>query len=187
MADFAHVGEARLRRFLAYWLEKAGTRRMPRRADIDPLDFPWALPVVWLCDYEREGGRYRYRVAGEEINAVYGRNIAGCYLEDVIPAWGLERVRERYRNCVETPAIVHTGGRVYMAPERAYVGERLTLPLGGDDGRPAMVIGLTAYSLRASQAQVPFRREQQAITVTALPGAAGDGTDDGPGTRADAG
>lgn len=169
MAEFAHVGDARLRRFLAYWLERAERGRLPRRADIDPLDFPWALPMVWLCDYLREDGRFRYRVAGEEINAVYGYNLAGRHLDEVLAVDGYARVAERYRCCADTPAIVHTGGRVYIEPLRSYIGERLMLPLGDDHGRTAMVIGLTAYSLRAIRTAVPFRNEQQKVTVTAIP------------------
>ena len=51
-----------------YWDRRRSGRMMPRRADIDPTDFPDYLPGILLIDVEGEDARgqgiYRYRVVG---------------------------------------------------------------------------------------------------------------------------
>jgi hypothetical protein len=56
---------------IAYWFDKRGERLMPARGDIDPVEISWALGRIWLGDYLAEGDRFRYRLAGEKINAFY--------------------------------------------------------------------------------------------------------------------
>ncbi|HEX9464812.1 MAG TPA: PAS domain-containing protein [Alphaproteobacteria bacterium] len=77
------ISDARLKEGYAYWQRKAGDRRMPRRADIDPTEIPKLLPHVMLVDV-LEGGRYRYRLIGTENERAHGINATGRCLDEVL-------------------------------------------------------------------------------------------------------
>lgn len=85
--DFGHVTHTVLRRLIAHWLDKRSQRAMPSRYDIDPIEIPWALEWIWLCDYRPEDRRFRFRLAGEQVNAFWGSNIGGCYLDEIVPEY----------------------------------------------------------------------------------------------------
>ena len=149
MSDFDHVEHAVLRRLVAYWLDIRGARRMPSRRDIDPVEIPWALPYVWLTDYLPNEDKFRYRLAGEDVNAVFGRSLAGASLDDIVLPQDRDAVHALYRRVLSDPAILYTSGHVYLASDKPALGERIALPLatGGDvaDG----MFGATIYELRS--------------------------------------
>ncbi len=67
----------------AYWKLKAGNRRMPSRADIDPADLIPYLPSIMLVDVwpgdARDGSRhdYVYRLVGTREVAMRGSDPTG--------------------------------------------------------------------------------------------------------------
>lgn len=65
-----HLRDRRIRDLAAYWLEKRDVGPVPQRRNIDPVDIPWALPFIWLCDYLPEERDFAYRLAGEAISEV---------------------------------------------------------------------------------------------------------------------
>lgn len=89
-----------VRKIHAYWLDRRGTRLMPRRADFDPVDLPRHLPGLLLIDvgFETPGGkaRYRYRVVGDwEVNA-RGHNPTGKLVDDGFHAESREMALAAY-------------------------------------------------------------------------------------------
>ena len=154
---------------LSYWLKSRGDALAPRRTDIDPTAIGPILASVWLCDYLPEERRFRMRLAGEDINLLYGRNITQCYFEEIIAPPLLADVVRRYRRVVEEPAILHCGGHIYLATQRSDVGERLVLPLAGDDGALTHVIGASVYAAPDPRNRAgPIMRESMAETFTPL-------------------
>jgi hypothetical protein len=53
-----------LRMLHAYWDQKRGTRAMPARGDLDPVDLKPLLPVMTLIDVVPDERRYVYRLVG---------------------------------------------------------------------------------------------------------------------------
>ena len=53
-----------LRRFFRYYLEKRGSRLFPARADLDPVDFPYALGDITLVNVHRDPLNFSFRLAG---------------------------------------------------------------------------------------------------------------------------
>ena len=137
----------RLKRLARYWFDKRGARLVTRRDDIDPLEMPWILPFVWLYDYESDTGRFRCRLAGEEVRVMYRMNIVGRYLDEFILAKSWPRIDAHYRGVVETPAIGHAIGQVYLTSlDRSGIGERVVMPLSDSSGETVtMLLGATAY------------------------------------------
>lgn len=165
---FGHVKDERLRRLLRHWLERRGERLAPARSAIDPTAIGPILSSVWMCDYLPAERRFRMRLAGEEINRLYGRNVTQCSFEEIIAPALLADVTRRYRRVVEEPAILHCGGNIYLASNRSEVGERLVLPLSDDSGAILHAIGASVYRMELKLGEGPITRETMTETFTPL-------------------
>jgi hypothetical protein len=168
LTAFAHVRNERLRRLLEHWLARRGDRLAPLRTSIDPTELGPILPSVWLCDFLPAEQRFRMRLAGEDINQLYGRNVSQCYFEDIIAPAMLPDVLRRYRRVVSEPAILHCGGHIYLASNRSEVGERLVLPLADESGAIVHVIGASMYARMPWPHDGPVTRESMVETFTPL-------------------
>lgn len=148
---FDHVQNQHIRRLLAYWLDQRSGRLMPRRADIDPIDMPWILPWIWLCDYLPEKRDFRYRLAGEQINSLYGFNLAGRLLNETLNPRAYANVIKRRLRVVEDRVIEHGIGAIYLLNDRNTSGERLVLPLSEDGENVGLLLGATIYRYETSR------------------------------------
>jgi hypothetical protein len=72
-------------RALAYWRAKRGTRLLPSRADIDPLDLSVDLPRVMMAEVTHDPLEFRYRVAGTSTFRVHGEELTGKHPRDLQP------------------------------------------------------------------------------------------------------
>jgi len=86
MPDFDETLRARMRhsamrRLFEYWLAKRGSRFAPARADIDPLDIPYALGELLMLDVEQANPDaepvFRYRLTGSRIVLLAGYDLTG--------------------------------------------------------------------------------------------------------------
>jgi hypothetical protein len=93
------VSDTRLIEGYEYWRRKAAGRRMPRRADIDPIEIPKLLPHVRLIDVIGPG-RYRYRLVGTEIQTFHGANPTGRYVHEVLGGPVGTRIVAIYDECM---------------------------------------------------------------------------------------
>lgn len=66
-----------IRAVVEYWRTKAGTRRMPRRTDIDPIEIKPFLPRITLVDVVPDDRRFVYRLVGTEEAASRGNDPTG--------------------------------------------------------------------------------------------------------------
>jgi hypothetical protein len=165
---FAHVRTQALRHLLAYWYDKRGERTLPALKDIDPTDIPWVLGQIWLCDRLVDSGRFRYRLAGEKINAFWGHSIAGKYPDEFIPPDRLQSTTEKLAMACELPAIIHDRICLSLTEEIAQNGERVILPLS-DDGRSVNVLlGAAQFTWRRDLEFDPYVSCSETTTVTTL-------------------
>ena len=142
---FAYVRDERLRLLLAHWLKIRKGRLIPPRAELDPVALKPVLPFLWICDYDREAGTLRYRLAGEAINAVYGGNLRGISMETMFSPETRPDVMARMLGVVQDGAVFHAIGDIYSTRMRTGAGERLILPLASDGRLPDAMVGATVY------------------------------------------
>ncbi len=154
-----------LRRVLEVWQAAWQGGDPPERRAVDPVDLGPALPHLWTCERDPGGQRFRYRLAGERINDIYKRNLAGWHLDEIIPEPGLTIVQRRYATVVDAPALLHTSGLVYLRNDRTFRGERVILPAVDRESGCAIVIGATVYALVPSAA---LSEPQQITTIWCL-------------------
>jgi len=165
---FAKVGSQALCQLLAYWCDRRGRRALPALSDIDPTDIPSVLGQIWLCDHLAGCGRFRYRLAGEKINAFWGRNIAGKHLEEIVPPGRLDSAAEKLRMACELPAIVHDRICLSLTEEIACNGERMILPLSDDGVRVNVLLGAAHGNWDRELEFDPYVTCSEITTVTAL-------------------
>lgn len=70
-----------VRRFFDYWEGKKNGRVLPRRGDLDPVEFPWALGYVSIVE-PRPGGRFFYALDGTATAQFFGADMTGRHLDE---------------------------------------------------------------------------------------------------------
>jgi hypothetical protein len=67
-----------------YWEKKRGTRRMPARRDIDPIEMDRrVLPHLMLCELSAHGNLIRFRLVGTSLAKRLGFDPTGQCLADL--------------------------------------------------------------------------------------------------------
>ena len=163
---FEHVVDPVLRLLLTHWLELRRGRLMPGRRDIDATRMVPVLPYVWLCDYDRSRDELRYRLAGEELNTVYGFSLKGREMSSIFPEATRARALQRTLQVVHERLILHSVGTVTTTTGRRGHGERLILPLADAGGEVKGLIGATIFALRDRR---PRDRLVQDVRLTLTP------------------
>ncbi|HZL59025.1 MAG TPA: PAS domain-containing protein [Stellaceae bacterium] len=136
----AALDDARLKSLYNYWLDKRGTRPMPARADIDPLQLP---PAVWPCTMilevvHADGTiRFRYRRVGEVFWRATGREPTGKFLDESVPdiAGYRQYVVGLYLEMVEKRRPLYTENFFIVSGKTLPMQvKRVSLPLSSDGG-----------------------------------------------------
>jgi len=91
------------RRFYEYWLAIAPLDALPGRQHVAPEMMTAWLSRLWLLDIFRNPLRYRCRLAGSDLVRSIGREVTGCWLDEVHPRSVTDPgSRERFRYVTET-------------------------------------------------------------------------------------
>ncbi|MBI3503437.1 MAG: PAS domain-containing protein [Proteobacteria bacterium] len=150
-APFPHDRDWKIAALWDYWAGVWGRcGRMPRRADIDPIDIPKLLPNLWIVDYDRPGARFRYRLIGTAVTRAWDGDITGRYLDQEIPDLAKSALGRELTNVVTEglPVWRRAEPSWTPAPQDVVKIERLALPLAAGDGTVAMVLCVSVYRRR---------------------------------------
>jgi hypothetical protein len=144
----AGLQDSVIRRLYDYWDARRGARFAPRRQDIDPVDFPYALNDVALAEVICGPPiAFRYRLVGENLVRRDGYNMRGKLLAEMPEPEYRERVRRAWTEVVENRRPRHT---FFSAPldgrTRRY--ESLILPIAGEADDVAYILGVQRHSVR---------------------------------------
>lgn len=117
----------------AYWRSKCVGDRLPRRADIDPLDFPRLLPHITIVEVVPDDRRYVYRLVGTKEVEVRGKDPTGRSVVEGFFGPSLDDALRCYDTAVRTRQPFYDDAP-YITPDKRYSDdESLFLPLS-DDG-----------------------------------------------------
>lgn len=167
--DLSPIRDPRIMEFAELWLRLRGGRPVPARRDLDPLDFPHLLSRIWIADVVAgpAGPRYRYRLAGEDVNAAYPYALKGRYIDDVLGPARYAVVGPRYDAVCARPGLNHAVGRIYQIEDRTYPGERLVLPLAEDGRTPDALVSVVIYDFLGGGSTAPPTETPTLIPSTA--------------------
>jgi hypothetical protein len=130
------LGEA-----LAYWRNKRGSRSMPARRDVDPVEIWKLLPHVQLIEIMPDG-RSRYRLVGTLLAKAYGRDYTGKYAGELFDGKRGQSIVEHHRAvCLaRQPAFVRS--RYITENDLDLIANRLYLPLSDNDLDVNIIFGV---------------------------------------------
>jgi hypothetical protein len=134
-----------VRAVVAYWRQKAGTRPMPGRRDIDPAEIKPYLSAVILVDVVPDERRFVYRLVGTHEVAGRGMDPTGLAVRDSFYAESQEAalgtyeyvVREKRPFCCCDPYVTPDGWQEHE--------DVVYLPLS-DDGEQVNMVLVYSYS-----------------------------------------
>ena len=166
-----------LRQAATYWLNLCPEAGFPAYARLDPVDMPRsALPCLWVVDWTGPATGFRFRLAGERIASVFNHKVRSRFFEEAFrdsPVSLREAVRDRFCRVVDTGAICHCAGAVYLENGLAGAGERLILPMAEHDRGPVRyLLGITDFvpaEQNRKSVAVPGQVRERFFPVHALP------------------
>ena len=138
------IKNAPLRVLLQHYLAARGAKRLPSRHDIDAACLGPVLSIIWVNEYEPESGTFRYRLAGEAVNEVFGRSVAGRLLSDFVVGDRYDAANGNFLKIIGEEVALLASGPIYRCADRIAMGERLALPLSSDGVAADGIIGATA-------------------------------------------
>ena len=150
MANVESLDEPLLAELYRYWLERRGERSLPARGDIDPVDIPQLLPHIALTEIVPSPGgkepRFRYRLAGTEIEQRFGCPLTNCFLDELKEGEYLTYIQSLYRQLMTDLAPVYSESSFETGDSNILLAKRLMLPLSDDQQSVNMVLSGVVYS-----------------------------------------
>lgn len=140
-----------LQQIYAYWVARCRDGRLPRRADIDPVDIPRLLSNIMLIDVVPDAGRpnarnYIYRLVGTREVELRGNDPTGKSVADAFFGFSPEDALGWYDRTVETGQPQYDG-RPYVATNGRWMSdETIFLPLSDDGESVNRVLVFAAVS-----------------------------------------
>jgi len=117
-----------------HWDSVRGTRAMPRRDEIDPIELvPW-LPYVSMMELHYDPFRVRYRVVGTEVARIIGEDFSNRWLHET--GWGESAIalnRLLYERVSEKRAPTYGLSTVTWQGKPDHVFQWVLFPLGDGD------------------------------------------------------
>ncbi len=134
------ISNPKLRRLYDYWSTKRGDRRLPSRADLDPVEMAFIIGNVILIDVlEGTPPQFRIRLHGTNLAERVGYELTGKMLDDM-PAPGFRELSRRtFAKAVRTREPVHSLNERVM-DDQVHRYEVLVLPLSADGERIDMLL-----------------------------------------------
>ncbi|MEQ8586434.1 MAG: PAS domain-containing protein [Thalassobaculaceae bacterium] len=145
-----------LREIHAYWESKRGDRRMPARADLDPLDFPALLPNVILMDVMPADGRLKVRLVGTLVVQMFGGDYTGMYLDEIDFGEMRQKILDDYGAAAKEAKAIFTDHRFRKLGGHTFDIERVVLPLSDDGEHATMLMALLDFTQREERSEMPL-------------------------------
>ena len=165
------IESQRVRDVCEHWRSLLTGTVPPHRARLDPVEMAAALPFVWIVEKEAgPSGRYMLRLAGEEVNRLFGESLRHRFIDEIFPPPIASEVVRKLDTVSETPALVWTLGPFFEGSPDGPVGECAVLPLVGDDNRPAL-LGVTVPTVAMNMPPrrlIPIAQEKRILTLAEL-------------------
>lgn len=117
-----------VRSLLRWWLDKC-RGDIPDRGDLDPEEMKPLLPNILVSDVEHDPFRIRYRLVGTRAREATGFNIAGRYLDKLLPTDPDEPWMDDYRLAHNTRRPVLGVSSIRTSTGEIFTYEHGLLPL----------------------------------------------------------
>jgi hypothetical protein len=125
---------AEVRFFCDYWARLKGTATVPACDRLDPLDFFQYLSRVFILEGRRIGD-LQVRLAGTVYRELYGFEVTGKKLVELIPFEERDDLSSSYGSCLNEQVPVYDVNTMTWRERGSEVQfERILLPFGDEQG-----------------------------------------------------
>lgn len=128
-----------------YWQDQRRGRRLPARADIDPMAMRVALGNIALIEVHHSPLRFRIRLAGTYQVDRLGMDPTGMWLDELPAPEYRDLLISRLKEIVARPEPLLAHNR-QMMDEHWYDYEALWLPLANDGDTVDMVLACQIFA-----------------------------------------
>jgi hypothetical protein len=140
---------ATLQDLVAHWQRKRGERRIPLRADIDPVELRKHVGSLVLIECLPEADDFRYRLIGTAITQAYGRDSTGKTVRELYtvsdPEY-CEFLLGIYRTVVAQRCLARLSGSLRPVARDYRSFDSLLLPLDRGDGTVGWILNEVLFS-----------------------------------------
>ncbi len=157
---FRAIESEPLKAIAQHWNEARGAKLLPAWHDIQPSHIAGQLKLIWVYKYDRATELFTGRLAGNVIEAVFGKSFRGTPMQELYPASDYDWLHGRAKRVVSEPALFRGDGKVFRHFERIGRGERIILPLADDGRQGDGILGATVYELNTGAAPPPARENE---------------------------
>lgn len=147
------LGNAALRELWAHWEERRPENGIPERPQVDPLRFPRLLPQIFILKVEENPPSFVYSLVGEANIEAHGANFTGLDVRELDRAWpgyGAS-LHDFYTFVAGGKRAVAVRGDMRFVDRGFRHFESVYLPLAGEEGETAQILGAAAYETGMSQ------------------------------------
>lgn len=130
--DFLDRCSTRVASFYHHWDAKRRGRKMPSRADFDPIDMKEWLPGIILVDVQSNPRKLIYRLVGSRSVDLRQSDVTGKTVEEGYHGPTLAEVLENYRLVVDEQLLVYDCDGTNSRSGLMRDSETLMLPLSTD-------------------------------------------------------
>jgi hypothetical protein len=147
--------DPRLEAFVRYWEGKRRDGRLPRRADIDPVELKPFLGSIFMLDVVGEPKRFRYRLVGTKIVDYVARDSTGRFQEEAYPPAQAAENNAMYRWICEHKQPLRNYGVINWVGREFLKYEIANLPLAADGETVDIILGCMLIESATSQQDAP--------------------------------
>lgn len=158
------IDEEDLRQLYFYWLSKKTSRFPPPRSAIDPSEIRRLLPSLFIIEVDHDQERFRYRLAGADVEALVQTKLHGRWLDEALRSPLREFFDEGF--CIAAfDKKVHFRRNTLHLAGRPYIRySRLLLPLSETGERIDHLLGCIKLDEQINTRN-PSQVEEHEITV----------------------
>ena len=141
---------------LAYWNAKRGTRTMPTRAELSPLDLREHLGWIIILDALPGFTDFRYRLVGTKVAHYFGADGTGKRISEAFAPLGeavVTAIQDIHRRAATARAPVHVQGEAAWLADGFDRFDSLYLPLSDDGETANMILSAFTFDYRAVKAK----------------------------------
>jgi hypothetical protein len=144
--DWLAKASENVRALYLYWRGKCHDGRLPRRADIDPIEIPKLLPYLTMVEVVDDERRFVYRLVGTKEVDIRGQDPTGKSVGEAYYGPSIEDAYSFYSRCATSGQPVYDE-TPFVGPDGRYCDDELLfLPLTDDGNKVTRILVISRSS-----------------------------------------
>jgi len=150
IADLADAESPAIAAVVNYWRAKAGPRKMPSRAELDPIEMRSFLRKILIIDVMANGD-FVYRLCGTDISERNRQDLTGRRADSESLGASAPQFLDAYTRTVAARAPIFFLGHMWWQQRDHISFEQVILPLSSDGEKVDKLLSVVDFEARADR------------------------------------